>query len=314
MEKPNILENAICLSVTFRMPANRRKVSTDYVNSDADKSMLHLAKDLLDSDELRAVQHVISETGQWLRRKCLPSMFKKGVYLLSLNRIEEANEKLARIEAEDFPNAVERFFQVYPLRVAEARQRLGTGERGMFDPTEYPEVETLKPAFGMSYQYISLDVPGKLSKVGKHFYEEQKSKIAAKMEEAAVKIEWTLYESMKEILDHMVARLTPSIGKGGKAKAISKNSPVVERMKEFLHDFSENYALVKGASNDEEIAKKIDAVVAKATKILSGVDVEQIRGDEGLRSNLQRDFEQFKATVDSILVNKPIRAISFEDE
>ena len=310
MEKPNILENAICLSVTFRMPTNRRKVSTDYVDSDADKSMLHLAKDLLDSDELRAVQHVISDTGQWLRRKCLPSMFKKGVYLLSLDCIETANEKLTQIETKDFPEAVEKFFKVYPLRVAEARQRLGE----MFDPAEYPEAETLKPAFGMDYQYISLDVPGKLSKISKRFYEEQKSKIANKMEEAAVKIEWTLYESMKEVFDHMVARLTPSIGKGGKAKAISKNSPVIDRMKEFLQDFAANYALVKNASGDEDIGKKIDSILGKANKILQGVDVEQLRGNEGLRSDLQRNFSQFKDTLDSILVNKPVRAISFEDE
>jgi hypothetical protein len=314
MSAPNILENAICLSVTFRMPTNRRKVSTDYVKSDADQAMLHLAKNLLDSEELRGVQRVISETGQWLRQKCLPSPFKKGIYLISLNRVEEVNTKLTQVETVDFPEAVNNFFNVYPVRVAEARERLGTGDLGLFDPSEYPEEENLRPAFSMAFQYISMDVPGKLSNISKHFYEQQKEKIAARMETAAVKIEWTLYESMKEVLDHMVARLTPQIGKGGKAKAIPKNSPIVDRMKEFLKDFSENYALVKGASGENGVAEKIETILGKANKILDGVDVERLRGDEALRDEVQKGFSQFKETLDSILVNKPVRAISFEDE
>ena len=308
MKTPNLMENTIALSVTFRKPGNRRAMAKDCIDTEADKDMLHLSKDLLDSDELRAVGHVVGDTGMWLRRKCLPSLFRRGVYLLDIGKLDEVNAKLEQVETVDFPKAVNAFLAVYPERTAESRGRL----KGEFDPAQYPDAEILKHAFGMSYQYISFDVPGRLKALNKKLYDEQRQKLAEKMEQGAVTIMWALRESMAGMVNYMVERLN-SKTKDGKARGISKNSPMIDRMNEFLQDFATNYALVKGASNGEG-EDPIDGMIAKAGKILKGVDVSRLRGDEELRGEVSRDFEKIKAVLDTLLINKPTRAISFEDE
>jgi len=60
---------------------SKRNVGTEAVEVDADKSMLHVAKDILDSEELRAIVSYDQETTTWFRRRCTLAEWVRGYIL-----------------------------------------------------------------------------------------------------------------------------------------------------------------------------------------------------------------------------------------
>ena len=113
--KSNLFDRAVILSVTLRRPGTRRKASTSLIDvispaademlstpnvqpmfTTTDKSLLHLSKDILDSDELRAVQRLDGTIREYLSRTGLPSPLKQGCYLIPIDLIEASCLHLRR--------------------------------------------------------------------------------------------------------------------------------------------------------------------------------------------------------------------------
>ena len=93
--KAGILDQAFCIAVKLRCLGTKRTVSSEVVDTDADKALLHVTKDILDSPELTKVRKKHTEIRTYMRNVCLPSMFKEGVYLVSEKGLKVADQKLA---------------------------------------------------------------------------------------------------------------------------------------------------------------------------------------------------------------------------
>ena len=70
----SIFERAVCLSFTFRAMGTSRKVSSAHVEIDADKDLIHVSKDLLESPTLKEINSGDNAMRQWLAGQCLPSI------------------------------------------------------------------------------------------------------------------------------------------------------------------------------------------------------------------------------------------------
>src|SRR6476646_614492 len=89
-----VTAKTICLALRRGRFGNVKKASLASVEVDADKTLLRLSKQLLDSPELKAIQKLDSEVQGYLRGVAFSSLFKGGVYLIPLALVEQVEAKL----------------------------------------------------------------------------------------------------------------------------------------------------------------------------------------------------------------------------
>ena len=147
---------------------NSRKVSSSQVEVDADKALIRISKNLLDSPELQAIRSLDGEIRRYLYDTCLP--FDVGIHLLPLGLIEAVDERLREFKTQR-DELVEAFLLAYPRLCQEAAVRLRT----LYNPTDYPPVEEVRTCFTLSWQYISYGVPEQLGEISARIFETEVS-------------------------------------------------------------------------------------------------------------------------------------------
>src|SRR5262245_22751897 len=182
----SFMERSILVTLRVTRVTTTRAASKDHVETDVDKTMLHLAKSILDSAELRELKAYDHETAGWFRARATDHpMLAGGWYLLSTDFIEDAEAYLdARLAGRQAK--IDAFIAVYPAKVEDARKRLGP----MFDPSEYPAKSELRAAFTMEWSWMQIETPkGKLSAVSNAVFEREKKKAALYWADAAAKVD-----------------------------------------------------------------------------------------------------------------------------
>lgn len=287
----NIFERAVCLSVAIHGLGNRKKVSSAEVRVDTDKEWLHVSKDLLEADSFEAIKTLDAKLKAFLAKRCLPSMFRNGIYLLPVGLIEDVDARLQRYRAER-ESLVEAFLAEYPRLVDAARDRL----KALFDQSDYPSVSRVRGAFSVETQYLTLTTPGKLKGISQALWEREKAKAEAMWVEASVEIKNVLREAMAGLVDHMVGKLTSN--PDGKRQVF--RDTLIGNMSEFLDTFAQ-----RNITDDGELT----ALVDKARMLLNGSDANILRSDDYLREKVQAGFSEIKTELDGMLVDRPKRMI-----
>ena len=95
----NIMDRAVALSVSVHAIGNHKKVSADRVNIGVEADWLSVSKQFLDADAYQAIKQLDGELSRWLKTRCLPSLFKNGVYLLPVELIGQVDERLESYQA-----------------------------------------------------------------------------------------------------------------------------------------------------------------------------------------------------------------------
>lgn len=294
---PGLFEKAVCLVLSLRKPGNRRKLPASLVEVDADKDLICAQKTLLASDQLKAIAHYDGEIRRCLYSRCLPSLFMAGVYLVPIALVEEVEAKLATFSATR-DHLVDAFIDAYPALVENARGRL----RAAFSEKDYPSGEHLKMAFKMEWRYVAFSVPGSLQTISSELFHKEQEKASLQWQEAMEEVRGLLRTHLAEMVHHLVDRLSkPSAD--GKPK-VFKNT-LVTNLTTFLDTFD-----ARNLTDDTELAE----VVAKARGLLGGIDAQTLRTSDALRSSLCQGFSGLKETLDSLVIAKPMRAFSFDDE
>jgi ElaB/YqjD/DUF883 family membrane-anchored ribosome-binding protein len=288
-------ESTVLLSLEIQALGNRSKVSSDKIKSDADREMLHVAKDLLQSDELVEISRHARRAREFVRSLSLPSLFRGGFYLVKIDAIDRIEAQLSTLVDELQP-LVDRFVEAMPARVNEARARLGS----LFDPSEYPSEQRARDAFRWSWRWVSIDTPGKLKSISSAIFNRERDKARVELESAVDELTTILRGEFLDVLHHLVERLTP--GADGKAKIIRKSA--VGNLQAFLDTFS-----LRDVTSDGELRE----LVAKVRASMSGVQPEALREDESFRDRMRADLGQLKSELDELITSKPARAFSLDD-
>lgn len=292
----NIFDRAVIISVGLTRLGTRRKVASGAVEIETDKSMIHVSKDILESQELQDIEKLDGEIRRYIQLKCLPSPLKSGCYMLPIPLVEIVDRRLEEFFAQR-TTLVEIFLTAYPAKVEDAQRRLGPK---LFNPMDYPPLERVRAAFGASSQYLTFGIPGSLESISRSIFARETEKAQARIAVVEDEITQVLRLTLKDLVDHMVSRLAP--GEGGKPK-IFKNS-LVANMTEFLGTFK-----ARNLTNDEEL----DVLVEQAKGILNGVNPQALRDNTSIRTYVQTEMAKIKGALDTMVMNKPTRQISFED-
>lgn len=300
--RPNIQRDAVCLAVKMGQARTRKRISTGSISTDADQSLVHVSKDIYESEELKAVNQHHGEVHAYLRSRCLPSPFKSGVYLLRLTLVEEVMHKLEEFEAKDkaLIDAFLAFYAgIYERRhdeTSEMRTRLGS----LYDPLDYPRPDRLRAAFKFDTQLWEIGTPGSIRAIDRALYEREAAKMENVWEEAKKSITQVLLAEFRNMTDRLADRLT--VGADGKAK-VFRNS-LVGNLQEWLDVFD------KRALTDDAT---LIAMVKRARALIAGVDPETLRDSAALATEVSEGMQEITKSLDEVIIERPGRMIDLEE-
>jgi hypothetical protein len=295
---PNRIQtDSVFLYLSVGKLRTRRKLSSNAVATDIDRSLLHISKDTMQSPELEAIGAADNELRAWIKARCLPSPFrKKGVLILPVRLLREVMERIDQAKAARLP-LIETFMSMYAQRKAEAMPKLASG----FDERDYPPDDAVRGAFTFEHQLWELSVPGSMAAIDRNLYERELQKMTNMWDSASQTINAVLLEELRKLTSHLSEKLQPGVD--GKGKTF-RNSTVT-KLTEWLDLFS-----ARNLGDDVELV----SVVERARALISGVDPENIRDSDDLRNQLATDFKTITEEVDAAIIARPIRSISLDDE
>ena len=292
----SIMDRSVCLVLNISVFGVKRATGMNQVQVNADKALLGLTKSLIDSPELRDVGRHDSETKASLAKLTLPSLFKKGVYMIPIGTVEEV-DLLLQWRAAERRELIEKFLGVYLTKVESARGRL----RDYFKDSDYPPLSVVQERFGFSYRYFTFASPGKLKGLSKALFDREAEKARVWAEDAQENIQAALREAMAELVNHLVERLTGA--DDGKKKTF-KNATITN-----LQEFLDRFAKMNIAQDGE-----LTQLVAQAKDLIGGVEPESLRVSETVRDKVQGGFTQIKSQLDALMINRPTRRFLLEED
>jgi len=281
--------------VSFRWLGTRKTLTPEQraqaaETFDAEGAFLSAGKKLLDSShpQFRAVTTVRTTTIAYWKGMTLPYP-EPGVRLIPRERIEAFHEVMTQHRT-DLEQAVEALDAKYADLKQAARSRLGQ----LFCASDYPE--SLRPLFGVEWDFPSVEPPAYLRQVSPELYEQERQRIAARFDEAVRLAETAFREEFASLLDHLAERLSGF--DDGKAK-VFRNSAITN-----LHEFFGRF----GALNVHSDAQ-LDELVARARRLVDGTQPQDVRTDDALRKRIAEGLGSLRGSLDELLVDKPRRCI-----
>jgi len=290
----DLAKKTVCIKVRLSTMGNTRKVSTAQIEADADKDLLRVSKQLVDSAELKAITRFDGEIRRFLYNICLP--FEIGIHLLPIAALQTVEHRL-RLFAEDRRQLVHAFLSAYPSLCQDAAKRL----RGLYNPADYPPPEDVAREFGFSWQYVSFGVPDQLKGISGEIWEQEREKAAQRMAEASAEIQLVLRESMSKLVQHMADRLK----EGADGKPLRFKETTVSNLVEFLTNFE-----FRNVTDDNEL----QALVAQARELLHGVSADDLRTTSDLRTRVQQGMAGIASQLDTMLTRTGGRKFRFDEE
>ncbi|HJT21197.1 MAG TPA: hypothetical protein VJ746_12040, partial [Nitrospira sp.] len=171
----------------------------------------------------------------------------------------------------------------------------------LYNPADYPEVDTVKAGFLFECQYLTFDLPGTLSALSERLLTRETDNVSQKVRQMLEEAQTTLREAMAELVDHLMERLTPNAN--GTAKTFKAST--VTNLMDFLNRFD-----ARNLSQDVDLQK----LVNHAKGLLSGMEPNRIRKDESVTTVVREGMRAIKSQLDALLIEKPSRVYVLEDE
>lgn len=271
--------------------AESKKGDVSEIDTGADKDLLSLSKRLLECPERKAIKVHDNELYRWFMSRSVPSLFKTGIYQIRPDAASEINEYLEEKKAERV-KLVEAFVEAYSETKSMDRKRLGP----QFRETDYPPEDVLRSKFQFSWRFFTMGPPSDLEKIDPKLFAQEKERIADLIEEAKIAGLCLIREAFKELVDHLVEKLTPDAD-GTRKRFFASN---IEKVREFFEAFK-----LRDIAND----KDLEALVGKAKDLLEGIDAKQIRTSNELASQVKTGFAKIQKNIDTMIKKGPKRKI-----
>ena len=294
----DISKKTVLLRLTLRALGVRRTLSKALVQVDADKKLIHVGKDILDSPLLRKIRAHDGETRAYLDAKAFPSQFKKGVYQLSTAMVNDIDAVLQRRKAERAV-LVDEFCDEYPEVSRVSRERL----RAAGNDADYPPVEVVRGLFGFSYNYFVADVPDALRNVSRAIFEREAENALDWRKSMEQEVKSGLVALMKGALDHLKDRLANQTA-DGRVKNLRESA--VKGLTDFLNEFPKQNAAVNFS--------ELETLVERTRGLLDGVDKDTLVNNYGVREVVEKGLGDIKEQLDKLIVEQPVRQIVFDDD
>lgn len=290
----NRFKNAVGLTTTSHLWGVRRKADLSKVDTaTADKSRLALSKVLIQCEEYEAIKSAFGSLTAWIYGRTVPSFFKKGFQLASVQAVPEIEEELNAFATVRLPVLVQEFANVYPAKVDEARAALGD----QFKASDYPTVAELPGLFSLEWYWIAFTTPEALPP---ELRQQEEDKLKQKFADAGDQIIEALRASFLELIAHATDKLT--VGEGEKPKVFRDS--LIGNIQDFIGTFNS-----RNLMNDAELA----ALVEKAKGVLVGAEPEKLRKNQDTRAAIAAKFAEIKANLDGMITTRKGRNFDFSE-
>lgn len=244
------------------------------LNTNANESMFHTSKKLLDCPELKAI---VKRDGE-VKRSLLPYLlpYKLGTPIVPASAAKIVKDILDAYEKVERPALVAELIAVYDVRVSEAQGLL----KEQFDATQYLTKEQVAAEYEFNYDMWNLVMT-----------EDMKDKAQETIMSAAQGIN----DALAAAAQTMVAKLAESL----KPDADGKFGKVYDKQFIVLQDFLAKFDM-KNVASHEELKAEMDKLKA----LLAGVDPEKVRNNEGLRITLASSMGEATAAITAMVERK----------
>jgi hypothetical protein len=255
----------------------------------AEGDYLSARKKLLDTSH-PAYKDVTAVRGKVLAywKGCTLPFPEPGIRLIRQQQVNEFNQKLLDLRAE-LHNAVTQLDRHYGDLQSAAQKRLGR----LFNSADYPP--SLQGLFEIEWDWPSVEPPDYLMQLSPDLYEQERSRVSARFEEAVQLAEQAFLSEFAKLVAHLTERLD---NVGGERK-VFRDSAVAN-----LTEFFQRFRSLNVRSNQE-----LDELVDRAQRVVQGVEAQSLRDNEGLRQQVAAQLSRVQTAVDSMLVDQPRRRI-----
>jgi hypothetical protein len=247
-------------------------------------------KKLIDTrhEAFRAVTAVRGRAVGFWRSLSLPFP-EPGIRLIRQTDVALLQDRMTLFAA-DLDEAVARLDEHYEDLKRAARQRLGR----LYNANDYPP--SLQGLFALSFDFPSVEPPAYLRQLSPELYRQESARAQERFAEAVRMAEAAFLDELSKLVSHLTERLSGA--DDGKPKIFRDSA--IENLLEFFRRFR-----TLNVSSSEEL----EALVAQAQAVVSGVTPQQLRDSSTMRQQLSSQLSAVGATLDGLLVDRPRRNI-----
>ncbi len=283
------------VKLAFSWLGTQRKLSDAQTKQAADT--FHAATDLVTASKrlidtknttYRVLTTLKSQASAYWRSMTLPYP-QEGVRLIKQSDIGAFEERMREYKEQLVAAAANLQLEYEAIKVA-AREKLGE----LYNPSDYPA--SLEGVFDLRWEYPPVDPPNYLMTFNPELYQQEQQRVQQRFETAVVMAENAFAEQLQDMIAHLIDRLTDE--PDGTKKTFRASA--IENFKEFY----DNFRSMNVRSNAQ-----LDSLIARATNIVSGVDVKELRKNNNLRQNLTQQMGEVKTALDSLITNAPRRRV-----
>lgn len=293
----NIFDNATCVSIKFSTFGVTRKIAPSLIEVDADKALVRAHKKILISKELDAINRNHGALKDYMNSICIPAILKSSVWLVPNSRLVEVDARINATIEEEARLKIE-----FEKTVVQSIQNTAAGLNVLYNPADYPETAAILNRIGLQVQYLSFGVPQSLKAISRQIFAREQERAERLWSDAAEDMKQMVAVEMAQLVDRMVTALTPT--PDGKKKKFFATT--VEKMNEFFAAFADR--------NNVLSSKELQAIVAQAKDVLEGVDVKDLKKEDGVRDFVREGFKAVKENLDAFVAVKPKRLIQLDDD
>lgn len=302
-EAQTILANAVCLTLECHFLGNHRKIDLDELVKEAggdaegkfEAAQFNTTKKLLDTKELAPCMRKFALAKVYLRSVAVSAhrVFGERTYLVPVAAAEEVDAQLERYAADLRTEAV-----ALAGRYKDAVERQKVALGAQFKAGDYVTPEEVIAAFSLDWAYVSFAAPERLETISHALamkaHRKHEDRLSTAFDEVMRGVRQTAYDVMAELVE----RLEPT-HKDGRKKGLRGDAL------DNLREFAERLPKLNSMVGDD----KLTAVMKKVEARLAGVDVQRLKDDTALHTELRKVADEAKAALGKLVQQGPRRGI-----
>lgn len=288
MKQINLPEVAVFLHLNLSRMGDKRGVSSEDIEVDADKDLVKVRKVIFKSAAFDAIKSLDSEIRRYARAQCFP--YDQGLHIAPLKavpfiiqQLEEYREKRLIL--------VDMFAEIFPSLAETFRDHL----RALHNGRDY-DFDDIPSRFAMGWEFFMITTPTSLETVSSELMKQERNKMQNKWNEALEDARMLLRETCLNLVTHLRVSLQPDNFGAPKRLATS----TVRNLQEFFERFN-----MRDITNDRELG----TIVEQGKRLLKGVDAEGIREMDGLRMRIGSELMVIEEAINSTMIVEPTRRI-----
>jgi hypothetical protein len=288
-------QNMGAVRVSFTWLGTQRKLSEAQTKQAADTfeaatELVTASKKLIDTKHpaYKAVTQIKSQVSGYWRSMTLPYP-QDGIRLIRQSDVAVFEEKMQEFRTA-LQAAASNLQLEYETIKAGAREKLGR----LYNADDYPA--SVENVFDIKWEYPAVEPPNYLMSFNPELYEQERQKIQQRFEDAVQLAENAFAEQLRDLISHLIERLTDN--PDGTRKVFRTSA--IENFKEF----AENFRRMNVRSNFQ-----LDQLIDQAENLVAGVDLEDLKKSRDVRQTLSTQMTGVQQALDNLITNTPRRRV-----